>query len=148
MRSFYLSHHKSPDEETTAERWRGALLSEEACKRQQEVEDAAAHLLRYAFEIAPHSNNSIHMEELYKLKLAHHERVERRTGYGRPTPHPKGIEERVQVDGGPPLTLVIHPKHWEYTQRAEQSRQRRANPVEPAMDTGESQPSIEPEQVD
>lgn len=152
MRSFYLTHHKTPHEESNAERWRGALLSEEACRLHQEVEENAAQLLRYAFEIAPHSSSGLHLEEIMKLKAAHRERLQQRTGYGKKEPHPRGIEERVQVDGGPPLTLVIDPKHWEHTQQAAKIRQRKASREEPAMDrdtpSDSEQPSIERGKVD
>ena len=129
MRSFYLKHHKAPKDETTSEKWRGALLSEGAAQRHEDVLSAAADLLRYAFEIAPHNDSPIHLEELYHLKLAHKERVEHRAGWKKPEPHPRGIEEKVHVDGGPPITLVIHPKHYDYTERAKRARARR----EPAM---------------
>jgi len=127
MRSFYLTHHKGPHDETTSEKWRGALLGENAAQRHIDVEDAAGHLLRYAFELAPHSNDSLHLEELYLLKAAHKERLERRTGWGRSEPHPKGIEEKVSIDGGPPITLVIDPKHWDYTERGKQAAERAAS---------------------
>lgn len=143
MRSFYLNHHKKPLDESTSEKWRGALLSEEAAQRHQNVEDAAAQLLRYAFEIAPHSNCDLHLEELYKLKLAHRERLERRTGWGKPTPHPRGIEERVRVDGGPPITLVIEPQHWEYTDRAKRAQDRKKPAILPS-DTSPTEDSDQP----
>ena len=143
MRSFYLTHHKRPLDESSAERWRGALLSEEAVQRHEEAVDAAAQLLRYAFEIAPHSNDGLHMEEILKLKAAHRERLERRTGWGKAAPHPKGIEEKVSVDGGPPITLVIDPKHYDYTERGKRARARREG--KPAMDPS-TQPPAEPEE--
>ena len=59
MRSFYLTHHKSPQDENTSEKWRGAILSEFACEKHLAVESAAADLLRYGFEIAPKSSGSI-----------------------------------------------------------------------------------------
>lgn len=142
MRSFYLNHHKKPQEETTSEKWRGAMLSETAAQLHIDVEDAAAQLLRYAFEIAPHSNCDLHLEELYKLKLAHRDRLERRTGWGKPTPHPRGIEERVHVDGGPPVTLVIEPQHWEYTDRAKRARDRK----KPAIPSGTTNPTEDSDQ--
>ena len=129
MRSFYLKHYKAPTEESPSEQWRSAILSEEACHRHQSVESAAADLLRYAFELAPNSNNPIHLEEILMLKLAHKERTERRAGWGKSKPHPKGIEEKVHIDGGPPITWVISPKNYEFTERA---RKRREG-VEPAI---------------
>jgi hypothetical protein len=145
MRSFYLTHHKRPHDETPSEKWRGALLGEDAAQRHIDVEDAAAQLLRYAFEIAPHCNDALHLEELYHLKLAHKERLERRTGWGRPEPHPKGIEEKVTIDGGPPITLVIEPKHWDYTERGKRAAARKASNEgsgkEPARTHEEGPPS-------
>lgn len=146
MRSFYLTHHKTPQDENSSERWRGALLSESAAQLHQDVEDAAAQLLRYGFEIAPHSNCPLHLEELFKLKLAHRERLEKRMGWGKAEPHPRGIEERVTVDEGPPITLVINPEHWSFTDRGKRSAARRAAREKPAMDptqpeSSESDPS-------
>lgn len=142
MRAWYLDHHKRPLDENTSEKWRGALLSEDAAQRHQDVVDAAAQLLRYAFEIAPHSNCDLHLEEIYKLKLAHRERLDKQMGYGERRPHPKGIEERVEIDGGPPLTLVIDPKHWEYTDRARRIRERK-KPAMPHTQPGDESPSSE-----
>lgn len=129
MRSFYLKHHKAPQDETTSEKWRGAILGEEAAARHQAVESAAADLLRYAFEIAPINNCPIHLEELYKLKMVHRERLERRGGWGPKTPSPKGIEEKVHIDDGPPVTWVIDPKNYEFTERARKRREKQ----QPAM---------------
>jgi hypothetical protein len=123
MRSFYLTHHKSPQNETAAERWKGSILSEDTCQRHLSAESAAADLLRYAFEIAPHSDNALHLEELFKLKMAHRERLERRTGWGKTEPHPRGIEEKVLIDGGPPITWVINPKNYEFTEQARRRRE-------------------------
>lgn len=142
MRSHYLTHHKRPIDETTGEKWRGALLSEAAAQRHEDVVDAAAQLLRYAFEIAPHSNSDLHLEELYKLKLAHRERLEKKAGWAKPKPHPRGIEERVVVDGGPPITLVINPQHWDYTERAKKVRERRKPAMTPTQQDDEN-PSSE-----
>jgi hypothetical protein len=130
MRSFYLKHHKSPQEETTSEKWRGAILSEFACEKHLAVQDAAADLLRYGFEICPKNSSAIHLEELYKLKLAHRERLERRSGWAKPKPGPKGIEEQVKIDEGPPVTVVIQPQHYDFTARA----QRRAISAKPAIE--------------
>jgi len=135
MRSHYLTHHKRPLDETAGEKWRGALLSEEAAARYQKVEDAAGDLLRYGFEIAPHSNDSLHLEEIYKLKLAHRRRLERRSGWGPGDPPTRGIEEKVHVDDGPPITWIINPKNYEFTERARKSK-------------GKQQPAITPEDED
>ena len=123
MRSFYLTHHTRPLDESTSEKWRGALLAEEACARHEGAESAAADLLRYAFELAPHSNGGLHLEEIMKLKHAHRERLDRRSGWGTPQPHPRGIEEKVLIDGGPAVTWVINPKDYEFTERARRRRE-------------------------
>lgn len=141
MRSFHLKNPKRPHDLSNAERWREALLSEEACRLHREVEENAAQLLRYAFEIAPHSNNALHMEEILEARMAHEERLRSRGGHGKREPHPRGIEERVDVDGGPPLTLVIDPKHWDYTDRARRVKQRQAEREKPAMDTDGASPN-------
>lgn len=133
MRSHYLGHHKRPLDETAAEKWRGAILGEQAAQRHEESIEAAAQLLRYAFELAPVNNCAIHLEDLLKLKAAHKERVARRMGYGKQKETARGIEEKVQIDGGPPITLVIKPKHWEYTDRAKN----RDAGSKPAMDPEE-----------
>jgi hypothetical protein len=124
MRSFYLTHHKRPLDETTSEKWRGAILSEEACRRHEAAVDAAAQLLRYSFEIAPHNNDGLHLEEIMARKIAHRERLDRRSGWGKSKPHPNGIEEKVHIDDGPPVTWVINPKNYEFTERARRRRER------------------------
>jgi hypothetical protein len=129
MRSFYLTHHKSPNDETTSEKWRGAILSEFACEKHQAVESAAADLLRYSFEIAPKNSSAIHLKELYKLKLAHRARLERRAGWGTTPSTSKGIEEKVKIDEGPPVTVVIQPEHYDFTARV----QRRSFAAKPAI---------------
>ena len=123
MRSFYLKHHVRPLDETTDQKWRGALLGEEACARHEEQQSAAADLLRYAFELAPHNSSSIHLEEVMLLKLAHTERLIRRSGWGTTKPGPLGIEEKVYIDDGPPITWIINPKNFEFTERARRRRE-------------------------
>lgn len=140
MRSFYLTHHKGPQEETISEQWRGAILGEEACLRHGNVETAASDLLRYAFEIAPTNNDALHLEELYKLKMSHRGRLERRTGWGGHTKPAAGIEERVRIDDGPPITWIINPKNYEFTEKA----RKRRRPAEPAITPDESQHPGEP----
>jgi len=122
LRSFYLRHHESPQEESASEKWKGAILSESAAQCHQDIEVAAAQMLRYAFEIAPHDNSPIHMEELMKLKLAHRKRLEERTGWGKGEPGPKGIEEKVRIDEGPPVTVVYKPQAYPYTDRAQRRK--------------------------
>jgi len=142
MRAFYLTHHKRPEDETTTEKWRGAVLGEDAARTHEAAVDAAANLLRYGFELAPHSNCPVHLEELYKLKADHRERLERRTGWGKGDPHPKGIEEQVHVDGGPPITLVFKPSAWEFTERGKRAAARRQPAILPE-DTPSSEPPPE-----
>jgi hypothetical protein len=125
MRSFYLTHDETPQAEGINDKWRGSILSEEAAARHESLVDAAADLLRYAFEIAPHSSCPLHMEELYKMKAEHRRRLEVRTGWGKPIPHPRGIEEKVQTENGVPLTLVINPSAWEFTAKAKRANAQR-----------------------
>jgi hypothetical protein len=118
MRSFYLHHDKPPAEETTQEKWKSAILSEDAAQKFHNVENAAADLLRYAYELAPHSSSPIHLEEIMKLRIAHQERLKQRMGWGPGEPGPKGIEEKVRIDCGPPVTLILRPEAYEFTNRA------------------------------
>ena len=141
MRSFYLKHATPPIDETATEKWRSAVLAEEACQRHLSVESAAADLLRYAFELAPISSDALHLEEIYKLKLAHRDRTNRRTGWGKTGVHPLGIAERVSIDDGPPITWVISPKNYEFTNRA---RKRRES-SEPAISPEHTPPLSEPD---
>ncbi len=122
MRSFYLKHDASPADETTNEKWKGAILSEDAAQKFQDVESAAADLLRYAYELAPISGQALHMEEVMKSKLAHRKRLRERTGWGKPEVGPKGIEEKVRIDKGPPVTLVFRPEAYEFTKRAKKRK--------------------------
>lgn len=129
MRSFYLTHHKRPLDETTSEKWHGAILAEDACRRHETVKSAAADLLRYAFELAPHSNNPLHLEEVMKLKMAARERTEKRGGHNPERPILRGIEEQALIDGGPPVTIVYKPSAYEFTDRGKKAAQRK----KPAM---------------
>ena len=107
MRGWFLKHDKSPQEETTNEKWRSALLSEEASALHLAVQDTAAELLRYGYELAPMSNSLAHMASLRVIRQEHRKRLaarDRWMGHRRTT---QGIEEKVWVDGGPPLTVII-----------------------------------------
>ena len=148
MRSFYLHRHTRPIDESTSEKWRGAILGEEAAQHHEALVESAAQLLRYAFELAPVENSSLHMDGLLRLKSAHRERLERRTGWGKPAKVPGSIEEKVSIDRGPPITLLIDPKHWDYTERGKNAAQRRLNAGEPAITTETTQPPIEGSDVD
>jgi hypothetical protein len=143
MRSFYLQHHKKPQDQTTAEKWESSLLSENAAQRHIDVEKAAAQLLRYAYELAPHSNNEDHMSELEQLRLSHHARVEGKAGWGKPEMRPRGYEEQVVIDGGPPITIVIKPEHWDYTEKTKRIQKLKQPAIDPhSIDTPEdSSPS-------
>lgn len=122
MRSFYLTHNKSPQEESVSEKWKGAILSETASQCHEDMVDAAAQMLRYGYEIAPHNDSPIHLEEITKSKLAHRKRLEMRTGWGSREEGPKGIEERVRIDEGPPVTLVFKPSAYKFTERAKRKK--------------------------
>lgn len=126
MRSFHLTTHKPPIDYTPSEKWRAAQLGESAAHRLDEVREAAAELLRYAYEIAPHSSCPQHLSEISSLKKAHKERVGRRTGWKHRDPNQvRGIEEQVSVDGGPPITIVIKPKHYEFSERHRRAQERK-----------------------
>ena len=139
MRSFYLAHKKAPLDESASETWRGAILGEEASARFEAANAAQADLLRYAYELAPHGNSPIHLEEIELLRLAHKKRTERRSGWGTCGPTTKGIEEKARIDPGPPVTLVIRPQHYEFTERAKKAKER----AEPAITDPELPPSPE-----
>jgi len=122
MRSFYLHHHKSPQEENASEKWRGSILSEEAAALFQKVEDSAAQLLRYSYEIAPINSDPEHMAEMARLKAAHKERLKRGVRWSGHFRTMRGIEEQVIIDDGMPVTVIIKPSAYEYTQRAKQRK--------------------------
>lgn len=122
MRSFYLHHHKSPHEETSSEKWRGSILSEEAAALFQRVEESAAQLLRYAYEIAPIHSDPEHMEEMARLKEAHRERLKGGRSWSGHRKTIRGIEEKVHIDDGPPVTVIIKPSAYDYTDRARRKK--------------------------
>lgn len=124
MRSFHLTLHKAPQDYDISEKWKAAHLGENAAQHLDSVRDAAADLLRYAYEIASHSNCPEHLKQVSDLKKAHNERV--RTGAPKVTrpEQVRGFEEKVLVDGGPPITIVIQPKHYEFTERYKKRRKR------------------------
>jgi hypothetical protein len=122
LRSYYLTHHKSPQEDDLSDQWKSSMLCETASGAFEKAQDAYADLLRYAYEIVPRDGSKEHMELLRKLKEAHRERLEMRAGWGKTAAHPRGIEEKVLVDGGPPVTVVIHPKHYEFTTKAKMAK--------------------------
>lgn len=124
LRSFHLSVHKAPADYSHSEKWRAAHLAEAAVHRLEEVRSAADELLRYGYEIVPHSSCPQHMGEIKDLKDAHHERIGS-GGWAEAPEKVRGIEEQVQVDHGPPITIVIKPKHYEYTDRHKKAQERR-----------------------
>lgn len=122
MRSFHLSTSKDPQTYTHSEKWSAAQLGEAVAQRLDDVREAAADLVRYAYELSPHSSSPEHLEQIQKLREEHEERVRSRTGWKKRRPEQaRGIEEKVQVDGGPPITIVIKPKHYEFTERYRKS---------------------------
>lgn len=132
MRSFYLNHEVSPHDETVAKKWRGAILSEEASALFQRVEESAAQLLRYAYEIAPHNNDPDHLEGLRLLRLAHRERLKRGVGWSGHRKTIRGIEEKVRIDDGPPVTVIIKPSAYSYTARARRAKEAARNAANPS----------------
>jgi|3_EtaG_2_1085321.scaffolds.fasta_scaffold00329_39 hypothetical protein len=136
LRSFYLTHHKRPLDDTLTEKWRSALLGEKTCQLQQKVEDAVGDLIRYGFEIMPNNNSPSHIEDIMKLKAAHMERLRTQAGWGESDPAALGFEEKVLIDRGPPITITIKPSKWDYTEKAKRAKRAR----KPAMDQ-ESDPS-------
>lgn len=125
LRSFHLTTHKDPQHYTSGEQWRAAHLQETAVQRLEDVRVAAEDLLRYGYELAPHSSCPVHLANIEELKTAHEERTRSGTGWGETADRPRGIEEQVQVDGGPPITIVIKPSHYEFTDRAKKAQERR-----------------------
>lgn len=122
MRSFHLNHHKSPQEENTSEKWRGSILGEEAAALLQRVEESAAQLLRYAYEIAPINSTPEHMEEMARLKEAHRARLKQGVRWSGHFRTMRGIEEQVLIDDGPPVTVIIKPSAYKFTDRARQKK--------------------------
>jgi hypothetical protein len=110
LRSWHLGHEKHPGEQTVTEKWRTASLQEDVVKSLDMVRDAAEDLLRYGFELAPHSAEHSHIEEIAKRRVAHKKRVEEKTGWGSRPIELRGPEEQVKVDDGPPITIVLKPK--------------------------------------
>lgn len=110
MRHHYLHHLKRPADESAAEQWKAATLQNAACERLEEVRDSAAELLRYAFEVAPHSNDPEHLSSIAAARAAHEKRLTERTGWGTRPILPKGPEEQVRLDDGAPFTIVLKPQ--------------------------------------
>jgi hypothetical protein len=133
LRSYYLTHHKAPSDENLSEQWKSSLLCEAATEAFEASEAAQADLLRYGYELVPRDGTSEQMSLLQELKAAHALRLKLRSGHSESEPHPRGIEEKVSIDSGPPVTVVIHPKHYEFTEKARRAREQRAR-REAAMD--------------
>lgn len=144
MRGFYLRHDKGPQEESTTESWRGAVLSEDAAQKFEAAREAAAQLLRYAYEIAPKSSMFWDMEEVRSAKAAHWERLARVREWSGARKTMRGLEERVHIDEGPPVTVVIRPEHYDFTAKARKARQLREQ-QKPAMTGDELGPALEQE---
>lgn len=121
LRSFTLADDKAPRDYTSSEMCRAAILQETLVERLEDERVAAEELLRYGFELAPHSSSPEHLAAIEVAKAAHKKRLSQ-DGWAETTVRPRGFEEQVQVDGGPPVTIVIQPKHYEFTQRAKRAR--------------------------
>lgn len=143
MRSFFLNHHKSPDDENKTEKWRGAALSEEASALFQRVEESAAQLLRYSYEIAPMNSSPEHMEELERLRSAHRERLKRGGGWSGERKTIRGIEEKVHIDDGAPITVIIKPSAYSFTDRS-----RRRKPATNGVDDSSGRKQVVDEDDD
>jgi len=126
LRSYYLTHHKTPAEENLSDQWKSSLLCEAASSAFEKAEAAHAELLRYGYEIVPRDSTPEQMELLKQLKQAQHSRLKLRSGYGETAAQPRGIEEKMDIDSGPPVTVVIHPKHYEFTEKARRAREKRS----------------------
>jgi hypothetical protein len=107
LRAWHLDHVKHPGEETAGEKWRSASLQNAAHHALDVLRDAAADLVRYGFELAPYSNDDEHRAEIAASREAHRERVEKKTGWGKGLIQFRGPEEKVRVDDGPPITIVL-----------------------------------------
>jgi len=111
LRSWHLDHVKHPGEESTSEKWRSATLQDDVVKSLDMVRDAAEDLLRYGFEMAPHSSENEHLTSVNAARTAHRERLKRcNLGKYGSREEPTGPEEKIYVDGGPPLTIVLKEK--------------------------------------
>jgi len=136
LRALYLTHDKRPLDDTVGEKWRSALLEEEVSKFQHKVETAVGDLVRYAFEIMPTNNMPSHLEEIRKLKEAHKERLKTRSGWGKDEHTALGFEEKVIIDGGPPVTITIKPSKWSYTEKAKRAKKLREPAIIPKKTKG------------
>jgi hypothetical protein len=105
LRAHSLFTEKVP--ETVSERWWMAKLQEAAHHQIDVVKDTAADLLRYAFELVPHSSDEELLAEIARLRAAHRQRLAQRTGWGQAPLQFRGPEELVMVDNGPPVTIVL-----------------------------------------
>ncbi len=105
LRAHSLDNARIPDD--TGSKWLAAKLQEAAHHQIDAVRESAADLLRYAFELVPYANDPELLEDLAKARAAHKERLAQRTGWGKAPIQLRGPEERVQVDGGPPITIVL-----------------------------------------
>ena len=130
MRAFFLKNTSSPNDETTTEKWRGAILSEDASAKFRVVEETAAQLLRYAYELAPKNSSPEHMEELELLRAAHMRRAKYGGGWSSGRRIMRGIEEKVIIDDGPPVTIIVKPSAYIRPGRA-----RRKKPAKPGGNT-------------
>ena len=110
LRSWHLHHTKHPGEQDIGEKWRSATLQDDVTKSLELVRDAAADLVLYGFEMAPHSDETEHLSEIAAARVAHKKRVEEKTGWGTRAPEAKGPEEQVKAADGPPVTIVLKSK--------------------------------------
>lgn len=108
LRAHYLqAATKGPQEDSLHDRWLAATLQSAAHHQLDLVRESAADLVRYGFELAPHSADPEHLAAISAAKAAHLKRLEERTGYGRRPLELRGPEEKVKLDGGAPFTIVL-----------------------------------------
>lgn len=98
---------KGPQEDGLHDRWLAATLQQAAHHQLDVVRETAADLVRYGFELAPHSADPEHLAAISAAKDAHKKRLDERTGYGERRLELRGQEEKVQIDGGAPFTIVL-----------------------------------------
>ena len=107
LRAHYLELVKHPSEHSTSERWRGASLQEAVSESLDKVRSSADELVRYGFELAPYGTDAEHLDGVAASRAAHTKRLTERTGWGQKRIELRGPEEKIHVDGGPPITIVL-----------------------------------------
>lgn len=105
LRAHSLSNEQVPAD--ASGKWLAAKLQESAHHQIDAVRESAADLLRYAFELVPYNADPELLADLAKAREAHRERLAKRMGWGKAPLQLRGPEEKLHVDGGPPITIVL-----------------------------------------